>query len=59
MRLRELSAARNEIAHVTRALSTSAQARFDWTRLAPAYIEMYRKVALLTSSPAQPAAASA
>jgi glycosyltransferase involved in cell wall biosynthesis len=44
---------------VTEALAMSARARFDWANLAPAYVEMYRKVAALSGFPARPAAVRA
>jgi len=46
-RLRELSARREDFSSRAQARAETARQRLDWRWLAPAYVEMYRKVAAL------------
>jgi glycosyltransferase involved in cell wall biosynthesis len=46
-RLRELIARRGDLPGRSQARAAAARQRFDWSRIAPAYVEMYRKVAAL------------
>ena len=45
-RLRELAGRRQELAGPAQARAESVRRRFDWSSLKPAYLEMYRKLAL-------------
>jgi glycosyltransferase involved in cell wall biosynthesis len=49
-RLRELIARRDDLPSRTQARAAAARQRFDWSLIAPAYLEMYRKVAAMENS---------
>jgi glycosyltransferase involved in cell wall biosynthesis len=48
-RLRELFARRKNLCNGSQQRAATASQRFDWNSVAPAYAEMYRKVASLKS----------
>jgi len=49
-RLRELLARREDLRSGAQVRADTASQRFDWRALAPAYFDMYRKVAALKFS---------
>jgi glycosyltransferase involved in cell wall biosynthesis len=49
-RLRELFALRNDLCNGSHQRAATASQRFDWNLVAPAYVEMYRKVAAMSAS---------